>query len=67
MDGSSEFWDNFAVDFSGLCSALRLAATCLPPPRPSNRDEIDAHNLLGLVLIGLEALESKLEEKGTAR
>lgn len=60
MKASTEFWGDFALDFSALCSGLRLAAMVLPPPAPSERDEIDAHNLLSIILIGFETLEARL-------
>lgn len=57
---TAEFWDDFALDFSALCSGLRIAVINLPPSAPSDRDSRDAHNLLGILLTGFETLESRL-------
>lgn len=57
---TAEFWDDFALDFSALCSGLRIAVMNLPPSAPSDRDNRDAHNLLGILLTGFETLESRL-------
>lgn len=58
---TAEFWGDFALDFSALCSGLRIAVMNLPPPAPSDRDSRDAHNLLGIMLSDFEALESRLD------